>query len=109
MELQSFIDIYGDNREIIGLGFHDPELFKILNDAKGTEPEKERRYLQIWLNQIIVIDARLRASQDESVITAELKDGLKREIADFFAMENMREHWRKRGSFYPASFQKFIK
>jgi len=103
-ELTSLVEIYDINRELITLGFSYPPLFEILNDARGSDPTWERRYLQLWLNQFALIHSYLR----RSVFDAELKASLERELVDFMGMENMQRHWQEHGSFFPASFQKLV-
>lgn len=103
-ELTSLVEIYDINRELITLGFSYPQLFEILNDAKGSEPTWERRYLQLWLNQFSLIHSYLR----RSVFDAELEASLERELVDFMRMENMQRHWKQHGSFFPTSFQKLV-
>ncbi len=103
-ELASLVEIYDINRELISLGFSHPQLFAILRDTKDADLIWERRYLQMWLNQLSLIHSYLR----RSVYDAELKECLERSIADFMMMENMRGHWEKYYQFYPVSFQKSV-
>jgi hypothetical protein len=103
-KLQSMVKIYGVNRKLLSLGFDHPSLFTILKDAKGTDPVWERRYLQLWLNQFLLIHSYLK----DSVFKGELKDGLIRDLSDFLTQENMLRHWQQHGSFYPVSFQKLV-
>jgi len=103
-ELTSLVEIYDINRELISLGFAHPQLFAILSDTKGNDPTWQRRYLQLWLNQLSLIHSYLK----RSVFDAELKASLEREVADFMSMENMRSHWQRYGSMYPDSFQKLV-
>src|ERR1700741_5486965 len=48
--VQSAIQIFDANRQILSMGVSRPELFKFLLD-KHVEPVIERRYLQLWINQ----------------------------------------------------------
>ncbi len=75
-----------------------------MRDTKDADLIWERRYLQMWLNQLSLIHSYLR----RSVCDAELKECLERSIADFMMMENMQGHWEKYGQFYPTSFQKMV-
>ncbi len=103
-QVQSIVQIYDVNRQLLTLGFSHPELFKIMADDENADPVLERRYLQLWLNQF----AQIHSYMYESISKRELRDSLTRDIAEFFTMENMRRHWRHHGSFYPESFQKFV-
>ena len=103
-ELTSLVEIYDINRELIALGFSHPQIFAILLDAKDVDPMWERRYLQLWLNQLSLIHSYL----SRSVFDAERQASLERELADFMRMENMQRHWQQHGSFFPASFQRLV-
>lgn len=103
-ELASLVEIYDINRELISLGFSHPQLFAILRDTKDADLIWERRYLQLWLNQLSLIHSYLK----RSVYDAELKECLERSVADFMSMENMRNHWEKFRQFYPVSFQRMV-
>src|ERR1041385_9352546 len=103
-ELQSLVQVFDVNRQLLSLGFSHPKLFEIMADAPQADPTLERRYLQLWLNQFAMIHSYMK----EAVFKRELKDSLTREVAEFFTMENMQRHWRRPGTFYPASFQHFV-
>jgi hypothetical protein len=47
--------IFAINRQLITLGFSNPELFGILHAEPGSDPRLERAYLQLWLNQVVQI------------------------------------------------------
>jgi hypothetical protein len=103
-ESDSLVKIYDINRELLSLGFSHPQLFAILNDADNADPVWERRYLQLWLNQLSLIHTYLK----RSTIRGELKDSLEQNVGDFMTMNNMRRQWHERGKAYPASFQKLV-
>ena len=100
-EIESIIEIYDINRELVSLGFEHPELFAILRDAKTADPVWERRYLQLWLNQMSLIHLCLR----HSVFNQELRESLECDLDGFMSMKNMQRHWQKFARFYPVSFQ----
>jgi len=100
-ESESLVELYDINRQLLSLGFSHPVLFQILEDKKATDPLWEKRYLQMWLNQLSLSHAYLQ----RSVVQPELKASLERNLIDFMTMENMRRQWQQYGSFYPASFQ----
>ncbi len=89
------------NRELLSLGFSHPPLFKILQDKKIADLEWERRYLQLWLNQLSVIHSHLRNGSFDT----EFHDSLNRSISEFMELGNMQRHWKENGEFYPPSFQ----
>ena len=103
-ELSSLVDIYDINRELISLGFSHPQHFAILQDSNVTDPVWERRYLQLWLNQLSLIHSFLK----RSVVDEDLSQSLRHNLADFMTLENMRRHWEKNRSFYPVSFQTLV-
>ncbi len=103
-ESDSLVKITDINRELLSLGFSHPQLFTIMEDGKTADPVWERRFLQLWLNQFSLVHSYLT----QSVLRAELKENLERDLSDFMAMENMRRHWQRYGMLYPASFQKYV-
>jgi len=101
-ELDSLVEVYDINRQLLSLGFSHPQLFTILDDAKNVDPVWERYYLQMWLNQLSLVHTYLQ----RSVVGGELRESLNRDLADFMIQQNMRRHWQKYGKAYPVSFQK---
>ena len=92
------------NRELLSLGFSHPKLFEILNDTGNADPQWEQRYLQLWLNHLLMVHTMLNYRGFD----ADFREGLERDIADSFAQGNMRRHWSRVGPFYSASFQKRV-
>ena len=103
-ESESLVKIYDINRELLSLGFSHPKLFAILNDEQNADPIWERYYLQMWLNQLSLIHTYLQ----DSVVRPELRESLIVALTEFMTAENMRRHWKAKGRFYPASFQKLV-
>ena len=103
-ELDSVVKIGDTNRQLLTLGFSFPAVFKILDDAEGVDPALEKIYLQMWVNSFLLVHSYMR----ESVFKRELKDALTRDVSEFLQSENMQRHWRKYGTAYPDSFQKFV-
>ena len=101
---ESLYKVYDINRELLSLGFDHPELFRILADEKNVDPTLERRYLQMWLNQLSLIHSFLKKDEFDP----DFQESLEREISDFMTLQNMRRHWNVRGPFYPASFQELV-
>lgn len=99
--LESVLSIYDVNRHLIALGFENPELFKVLQDGTDIDPTMERRYLQLWLNQIAII----HFLESRGLIAPELGEGFNADIAGFLAMENMQRHWQRHKRLYPASLR----
>src|SRR5580658_5768308 len=61
-KMDSHIRLYDINRELLSLGFSKPELFEILKeDGHKVDPTLMRRYLQLWLNQLCLVDAFKRS------------------------------------------------
>ena len=103
-ESDSIVKIYDINRQLLTLGFSHPQLFDILTDAPNADPMWERRYLQLWLNQLSLILTFLNSS----VQSTELKACLRQNLTEFFSYENMRRHWKDNAVFYPESFQTLV-
>jgi hypothetical protein len=99
--LDSILCVYEINRELISLGFDHPELFKVLQDAPDVEPSVERRYLQLWLNQIAAIHFLMSHGLLPKVVSVNLWA----DVAGFFKMDNMRRHWASVRGVYPTSLQ----
>jgi hypothetical protein len=103
-ESESLVELYDINRQLLSLGFSHPALFQILEDTKTADSLWEKRYLQLWLNQLSLSHAYLQ----QSVVQPELRASLERNLVDFMTMENMRRQWQQYGRFYPDSFQKYV-
>lgn len=101
--LESLLQVYGVNREIITLGFAHPELFQVLH-GKKADPLVEIHYLQLWLNQMALI----HDFNQRRFLSAEMLEGVERDIRDFMTQENMRQHWKNHRQFYPESFQAYV-
>ena len=95
--LESLIRIYDINRELLSLGFDHPELFEILSDVDRVDPVRERRYLQLWLNQLALIFATHR----HGLLDRELEASLSRELREFMSQQNMRMHWKSQRALLP--------
>jgi hypothetical protein len=103
-KLESQIRLYDINRDLISLGFSKPELFKILKDETGVDATVQRRYLQMWLNQLCLVDAFKRSGG----FTKDVEESFETDIRDMMLLENMRDHWQAYGKYYPASFQESV-
>lgn len=103
-ETESIVKLYDANRQLLSLGFEHPALLKILEDKKIADPVMQKRYLQMWLNQL----SQMHLFQQRSVVHGELQDELRRNLEDFMSMDLMRKHWHEYGSFYPQSFQRYV-
>jgi len=103
-ESEAIVKLYDVNRQLITLAFSHPVLFEVLEDKHIANPLLEKRYLQLWLNQLSLIHAFLK----HAVVQLELQDELHRNLVDFLSMANMRKHWKHYGSFYPDSFQQRV-
>ena len=103
-EAESLVKLTDINRELLSLGFSHPQLFPILEDADDADPVWERRYLQLWLNQLYLVHLYLK----RTVVDNELKQSLKRSLTDFMTLKNMRRHWQRDRAAYSESFQKLV-
>ena len=100
----SLVKILDTTRELISLGFSHPKLFEILAGKKETDPILTQRYLHLWLNHFSLVHSYL----EHSMLGAETRDNLERDLTEFMGMASMRKHWQRFGSLYPISFQTFI-
>jgi hypothetical protein len=103
-KLEYLYQTYGVNRELMCLGFDHPELFTILSGVAVSNPAWERHYLQMWLNQLSLVHTYLK----NGGFDAEFHESLKRDIAEFMTLQNMRSHWQRHAEFYPPSFQRLV-
>ncbi len=103
LKLESLIRLKENNREILALGFDHPELFNVLN-GKDVEPEMEKRYLQLWLNQMDIV----WHAQHTGLLFRQDAEALRKDTADFFMLPSMQKHWILVRGYYPSGFQVYI-
>jgi hypothetical protein len=103
-KIESQIRMHEINRELISMGFDKPELFEVLNDTGKVDHEVERRYLQLWLNQLSMFYS-LKTAGDMQKDFAESCD---RDLRNMFKKANMRRHWKDVEAYYPVSFQNAV-
>jgi len=92
------------NRELLSLAFSHPNLLDILNDTGKADPQWELRYLQLWLNQLMMVHTML----EHRGFDPDYREGLERDIADTLASDNMQRHWMRVSYAYSKSFQKRV-
>lgn len=102
-KIDANIRISDINRELLTLGFNHPMLFDVLR-GEPTDPIVERRYLQLWFNQFLLI----YTYQARGLFRSEHRESLGRDIRDFLRFQNVQRHWREFRQYYPASFQDFV-
>ncbi len=103
-KLDSFAKLYDINRELISLGFNNTELFEVLLDSEDVDPRLERRYLQLWFNQLSL----MHAYRSRGLYPCEQPESLEADVQDFLQMKNMRSHWEAFGGYYPKAFRLFV-
>jgi hypothetical protein len=103
-KLESQIHLYDINRKLISLGFSHPQLFEVLKDAAGVDLVIERRYLQLWFNQLSLI----HSFEGNGVFQREVQESFDVDLRDMLTMANMRRHWQTFGKYYPDSFQEAV-
>lgn len=96
--------IFDVNRQLITLGFSQPELFDILHDVPGADPRREQHYLQLWLNHAV----QIFHTKERGFLEPELAASLEADFRDLLQQENMQRHWRLYRRFYSASFQTYV-
>lgn len=103
--IESLLHIFEINRQRMILGFDSPDLFEILNDAEDADPNREQRFLQLWLNQFAVI----HLFHARGLFERELMMSLEHDMRDFLNQANMRRNWERHAAFYPKTFQTYVK
>ena len=97
---ENFFKINEINRDIIKLGFQDETFFKVLNGDEVSNKVFESKYLQLWLNQESVAFSSWRAG----VLSYEHWLSVKRDLADFFELPSLQNHWLSVRLFYHKDF-----
>ena len=92
------------NRALLLAGFEHPELFDVLEGKTTTDGRKQKRYFQLWLNQVHL----LWLAHGENIIGAEQWTGHCKDIQDLVSMGSFREHWAAVRIYYSGPFQRFI-
>lgn len=103
-KLESQIHIHEITRDLISLGFSNPQLFEVLKNSKHVDPTVQARYLQLWLNQLSLIHSFRQTGAFEK----DVQDSFEADLRDIVRMPNMRRHWSIVEKYYPASFQKSV-
>lgn len=103
LKLESLIRLKENNREILALGFDHPELFNVLN-GNEVDPEFEKRYLQLWLNQMDIV----WHAQHTGLLFKQDAQALRKDTVDFFMLPSMQKHWILVRGYYPKGFQVYI-
>ena len=104
-KLETQIHLYEINRELISLGFENPELFEVLKGRECVDPTIERRYLQLWLNLLSLIFT----FQETGGFQRDYQECCDHDVRDMIRMPNMRRHWHQYGKYYPASFRNWVR
>jgi hypothetical protein len=101
--MESVLQIYGVNREIISLGFTTPELLQILHGKKAN-PLVERHYIQLWFNQFLLI----YNFRNRKFFPVDIRESLERDIHYFMEESNAQRFWQQNRIYYPEAFQNYI-
>lgn len=104
VSLEHFSKIIAVNRELLTLGFQDPELFRVIDGKKIEDEVKLRKYLQLWVNQTDLIFKAKKAK----VLDKETIKALDSDVAELFALQEMRKHWNEVGQYYSKDMQAYI-
>lgn len=100
----ALIRIYDINRELLAMGLEKPELLQAIGDESSGEEALERRYLQLWINQIALI----HSMKERGLFDADQWDSLSRDISYFTENPKVRLMWPNIRRFYTSSFQRFM-
>lgn len=103
-ESQSLVQILDINRQLLTLGFSNPDLIRVLHDATDVDPMREEHYLQLWFNQMWLIHLFL----GQSTFNKEIKEPLLCAMEEMTTLANFRRLWQRKRMFYSASFREFV-
>lgn len=92
------------NRELFTMAFHDAELFNLFEDKPLANKHKERHYVQMWFNHVHTM---WNVHEHGLISDAEWYSDIK-DIALFFSIKIVRQHWEESKGFFPANFVQFI-
>jgi len=102
--LDNFSRISTINRELLTLGFNDGELFDILDGKKIENTSKQKRYIQLWVNQADIIFA----AYNNGTLDKKIFKGFRGDIGELFSNETFRRHWSNVKHYYSNEMQEFI-
>ena len=108
MMKQLFLDNYTRisevNRSLIVLGFSDHDLFSILDGCNIPNNVKQKRYIQLWLNQadIIITAHKLGILNDSSW------NALQADLTDFFLLPPVKKRWENVKQYYNKDMIVFV-
>lgn len=103
IQIDAGFKIAAVNRELLGLAFEHNELFCLFEDKPFTD-FKQRHYIQMWINHI---DSMWRANEHKLIEVSQWY-AMKKDIADFYSISLVREHWEGVKTFYTPEFVQFI-
>lgn len=97
--------ILENTKSLISMGFEDEELFKVFSDVPLANREKQRRYLQLWVNHIFIVWSSAR----EGLLADSCWEAYSRDNKEFFSLRSVREHWERVKDHYSAEFCEYIR
>lgn len=103
-ETSAIIQIYDINRQLVSLGFSHPELFEVTRGQHPQSTETQRRYIQLWLNQMELC----YQMNKRGLFQSSQWESMKLDIEDFMGIDRVQAHWKSFGQFYPEPFRHFI-
>ncbi len=92
------------NRDLLSKALDDVDLESCLQGKFIENPEKQARYIQMWLNQALL----MWIGRDSGLIQDDSWYSLERDIRRFVNLEPVKEHWQKVAPFYPPKFANFV-
>lgn len=96
--------ILENTKSLISMGFQDAELFNVFSGIPFANQEKQRRYLQLWVNHIFIV----WTSATEGLLTDSCWQAYSRDNKEFFSLRSVREHWEMVKDHYSAEFCNYI-
>ena len=108
LKLDALIRIMDSNRAIVTLGFEHPAVWTVLErtspDPGPTEGSAARRYLQLWVNHMLILWMAWRLG----LVSGGEWEAYRLDMTEFLRAPSLRAHWVRVSRFYPRKFQELI-
>lgn len=105
LKLDALIRILDSNRAIVTLGFEHPTVAAVGEtealDCTPGEVAASRRYLQLWINHMLMLWMAWRLG----LVSGGEWAAYRLDMTEFLRASSLRAHWRRVARFYPRPFQ----
>ncbi|GHB93335.1 hypothetical protein GCM10007047_05890 [Cerasicoccus arenae] len=104
LRFNAVLHIYDINRDLIGRALDDPDLRKVLDGEQIADASKEKRYFQLWINQIKLIHLGWRSR----FLPRTSWPSLQKDIGDFTSLPRFQTNWKEVSQYYSGDFREFL-